>query len=236
MQKVLDELVKRLSKAYGDQLVSVILYGSAAAGDYEGTFSDLNVFCVLREVTPRELSQAEPVFRWFRSLDNPAPLLMSEHEVRTSTDCFPMEFHDMQEQKRVLYGQDVVSALEIDDSFYRAQVEYQLRAKMLRLRQKGAGVMNDRDMLLQLLADSASTFCVLCRHALRLHGVAAKWQKRDIVEQVREKFGISAAAFATLLDIREQKIKPRAVEPLPLYENYLKEIQVVVDAVDILEK
>jgi hypothetical protein len=236
MQRVLDELVKRLTKAYGDRLVSVVLYGSAAVGDYTGRFSDLNIFCVLRQVTPRELSEAEPIFRWWRSLDNPSPLLMSEEEVRTSTDCFPMEFHDIQEQNRVIYGRDVVSNLEIDDSFYRAQVEYQFRAKILRLRQKGAGVMNDRELLLRLLADSLSTFCVLSRHALRLHGVGAKWQKREIIQQVGEKFGADPAPFVTLLDLREEKIKPRAVDPVPLYEKYLKEIQVVVDAVDRLEK
>ncbi len=62
---------------------------------------------------------------------------MSEQEVQTSTDCFPIEFHDMQERRRVLMGKDVVEKLPIDRSFYRAQVEHELRAKLLRLRQKG---------------------------------------------------------------------------------------------------
>ena len=31
--------------------------------------------------------------------------------VRTSTDCFPMEFHDMQAHRRVLYGDDVIAGL-----------------------------------------------------------------------------------------------------------------------------
>jgi predicted nucleotidyltransferase len=236
MERVLNELVKRLTKAYGERLVSVILYGSAATGEHAGRFSDLNIFCVLQHVTPHELAEAEPIFRWWRSLDNPSPLLMSEEEVRTSTDCFPIEFHDIKEQNRLLHGRDVVSSLDIDDSFYRAQVEYQLRAKVLRLRQKGAGIMTDREMLLRLLADSVSTFCVLSRHALRLHGAAAKWPRRDLVEQVRERFGIDPAPFLALLDLREEKIKPSALDPVPLYEKYLKEIQVVVDAVDRLEK
>ena len=236
MEKVLDELVRRLTKTYGERLVSIMLYGSAAAGDYAGPFSDLNIFCVLQLVTLRELQQAEMVFRWWRSLDNPGPLLMTKEEVHASTDCFPMEFHDIQEQNRVLYGVDVTAGLEIDDSFYRAQVEYQFRAKVLRLRQKGAGIIKDRELLLRLLTDSVSTFCVLSRHALRLHGLASKWQKREIIEQVREKFGIDREPFVTLLDLREQRIKPRSVDPVPLYEKYLKEIQVVVDAVDRLEK
>ncbi len=236
MEKLLNELVERLKKAYGDRLVSVVLYGSAAVGDHSGRFSDINVLCVLSQVTPRELGEGQPIVQWWREKGNPSPLLLSEEEVRTSTDCFPIEFHDIKERHRILYGQDPVAELEIDNSFYRAQVEYQLRSKVLRLRQKGAGVMHERDLLLDLLTDSVSTFCVLSRHALRLHGVDARWLKREIIDQAREEFGIDPAPFLSLLDLREGKTKPRALEPARLYESYLKEIQIVVDAVDRLEK
>ncbi len=47
MERVLNELVERLTKTYQDRLVSVVLYGSAAVGDHHGRYSDLNVLCVL---------------------------------------------------------------------------------------------------------------------------------------------------------------------------------------------
>ncbi len=236
MERVLNQLVEKLKKTYGDRLASVILYGSAAAGDHHGRYSDINIFCVLTSVTPRELAESEPVFQWWRQLGNPAPLLMSEDEVVSSTDCFPIEFHDMQERHRVLFGRDTVTDLRVDDSFYRAQVEHELRAKLLRLRQKAAGVLSDKNLLLRLLADSVSTFCVLTRHALRLHGLTAGWQKREIIEHARVHFGLDPAPFQVLLDLREEKRKPRDVEVGPLLEQYLREIRVVVDAVDRLEK
>ena len=55
MDKLLAQLVERLQKAYGERLVSVVLYGSAAAGDHQAKFSDYNILCVLSEITPREL-------------------------------------------------------------------------------------------------------------------------------------------------------------------------------------
>lgn len=236
MQKLLDQLVARLTKTFGDRLVSVVLYGSAAVGDHTGRYSDINVLCVLDRITTRELADAEPIFRWWRQLDNPSPLLLTEEEVRTSTDCFPVEFHDIRDRHRILYGRDVVADLEIDYCFYRAQVEYQLRAKLLRLRQKGAGVMRDRELLVRLLAESVSTFCVLTRHALILHGVAADMRKREIIEQARQTFGLDPAPFHLLLDLREEKIKPKAVDAVALYEQYLSQLQKVVAAVDGLAK
>jgi predicted nucleotidyltransferase len=66
MEKALTTLVEKLQKAYGDKLVSVVLYGSAAAGDYNGKFSDLNILCALTELTPKELGASEEIFRWWR--------------------------------------------------------------------------------------------------------------------------------------------------------------------------
>lgn len=236
MERILNELVDRLAKTYGDRLTSVILYGSAAVGDHHGRFSDINVFCVLKQLTPRELGESEPIFRWWHEKGNPAPLLMSEEEVVRATDCFPIEFHDMKARRRVLSGADVLADLEIDDRFYRAQVEHELRAKLLRLRQKAGSVLSDSGLLLRLMTDSLSTFCVLFRHALVLAGADAAFQKRRIVEALAAGFGVDPAPFQKLLDVREEKIKPREVDAQPLFEQYLKEIQVVVAAVDRLER
>jgi hypothetical protein len=236
MERKLKQLVERLTKAYGDRLKSVILYGSAAGGDFHGKFSDLNVLCVLKEVTPRELADSTAIINWWHEQGNASPLLMSDEEMRNGTDCFAIEFHDIRERHRVLHGEDVAQNLEIDTCFYRAQVEHDLRAKLLRLRQKAAGALADQNMLRTLLADSVSTFCVLFRHALRLAGVDARFEKREVVGQARERFGISAEPFDKLLDLREEKIKPRDIDPVPLLAEYMKQIQVVIDAVDALEK
>ena len=236
MERLLTQLVERLQKTYQDRLVSVVLYGSAAVGDHHGRFSDINILCVLTQVTPLELADSPAIFRWWREQGNPSPLLLSAEEVRDSTDSFPIEFHDIRERHRVLYGEDVVAGIEVDKRHYRAQIEHDLRAKVLRLRQKAAGVLDQNDLLVQLLADSVSTFCILFRHALLLHGADASSEKRAIVDQAVAKFGIEPAPFRTLLDLREKKIKAREVKPGPLLGSYLKEIQVVVDAVDRLEK
>jgi predicted nucleotidyltransferase len=234
MEQKLQALVDRLRKAHQDRLVSVILYGSAASGDHHGEFSDLNVLCVLTRITPAELAASEPIFKWWQD-GNPSPLLLSEEEVRTSTDCFPIEFHDMQERRRVLFGSDVIEKLEIDKTFYRAQVEHELRAKLLRLRQKAAGVLGDKPVLLRLMMESASNFLVLSRHALLLSGITTGWQKREVARNLAA-LQVDASPFDTLLDLRERKKKPGDVDVESLFANYLKQIETVVAHVDRLEK
>lgn len=236
MDKLLNQLVDRLKQTHGSGLVSVVLYGSAAAGEYRGSFSDLNIFCALERVGLIELQNSEPIVRWWRDQGSPAPLLMSRTETLTSTDCFPIEFHDMLERRRVLFGEDLIAGLQIDDSFYRAQVEHELRAKLLRLRSKAAGVLSERELLTRLMVDSISTFMILGRHALRLAGADAPWVKREVATHLQRQFSIEPQPFYTLLDLREDKLKPRQVEPTPLFEQYLQAITTLVNSVDGLQR
>jgi hypothetical protein len=236
MHKALTQLVDKLRNAYGERLVSVVLYGSAADGDHHPKYSDFNVLCVVSAITPRELRDGEAIFRWWREQGSPSPLLLTEHEIATSTDCFAIEFLDIQQQHRLLHGKDVISSLVVDRSFYRAQVEHDLRAKLLRLRQKASGLLSDPDFLRRLLLDSISTFCVLFRHALALHGVTVTARKREVITKARDHFGLDVVPFEKVLDVREDRLKPRELDPVALLGSYLEAIGKVIDAVDRLDK
>jgi len=231
-QKKLEHLTAELKKAYGERLVSVVLYGSAAAGDHHEHFSDINVLCVLTQIGVRELEAAEPVFRWWREQGNPSPLLMSEAELHESTDCFPIEFHDIRRCHRIIHGTDVVADLPVDDRYYRAQLEHELRAKMLRLRQKSPGVLHDKELLLRLMTDSVSTFCNLGRHALQMAGVEAPVSKREALELMGERFGIDTKPFAALLDLREGKTSAKQVDARALFGEYLHGVERMTHVVE----
>jgi predicted nucleotidyltransferase len=236
MQREITALTGRLTRTFGDRLVSVILYGSAAEGDHDERFSDLNIFCVLREVTPKELADSEPIFRWWRELGQPAPLLMSEEEARASTDCFPIEFQDMKGRRKVLHGRDVIADLEIGRKFWRAQLEHELRVKLIRLRQQATAVLSDQNGLLKLCADSVSTFVVLGRHAALYSGRDVKGSKREIVRALEDTLGAPLDAFHALLDLRAGKTAPQDVEPVPLFRKYLDQIGLIISFVDRLEE
>lgn len=235
MEKQLTELVGKLKASLGERLVSVILYGSAAGEDHHAKYSDFNVLCVLDRVTPAELGAAEPVVRWWRERGNPSPLMLSAEEIANSADCFPIEFQDMQESRRLLYGEDAIASLAVDPRNYRTEVEHELRAKMLRLRQKAAGVLSDSKALTALMLDSASTFLVLARHAMRLSSVAVQPRKREVAEALAA-LGASPAPFLTLLDVREGKTRQEEVDAAPLFAEYLKQIEAIVRHVDRLEQ
>jgi hypothetical protein len=238
----LKELVAKLENAFDDSLVSVILYGSAAVEGQSDGFTELNVLCVLKHVTPRELADGEPVVRWWRARGHISPLMMSEEEAHNSADSFPVEFKDMQERRKVLYGVDVIADLHVDPKYYRVHLEHELRAKLFRLRQQAAGVLSDDAALMKLCLDSVTTFCLLGRHALAAAHIEVPNERRAVIDRLGMVLRTDMAPFTTLLNLRESKDlregKPVAssVEPAELFADYLECVRKLVEFVDGLEE
>jgi hypothetical protein len=212
----------------------VILYGSAASGEYHEKFSDLNVLVILRQVGVRELVKGSEAVRWWQKQNQPLPLFLAREEIENANDVFPIEFLDIQHNHRILHGEDLAAKITIDTHQHRAQLEHELRSSLLRLRGRFLGLQQDKGDVARLMLDSVSTFATLFRHALMLGGFAAPVKKREIFGAAVERFAISAEPFVQLLAAREQNRKLSEAETLPLFEAYLDGITRMAEVVDKL--
>src|SRR5689334_6071811 len=113
VQEGLDQFCTDLRAALGDHLVAVILYGATATGEYSPSSSDVNVMVVLDEVTVELLDAAVPSVQQGRRDVSLGLMLLSENDLRCSTDVFPIKFLEMQQHHRVLWGKDLLADLPI---------------------------------------------------------------------------------------------------------------------------
>ena len=134
LEKQISEFVGRLEQAAGMNLQSVILYGSAASGDYDAEYSNINLVCVLKDTSLPKLLALAPAAEWWTKQKHPAPLVITREELESSADAFAIELMDIQRHYRVLVGQDFVAPLQIPTHFHRVQLEYELREKLILLR------------------------------------------------------------------------------------------------------
>ena len=170
MQAALQWLTLGLSAALGEDLVSLMLYGSAARGTAAPGYSDVNTLLVLREASADVLHRAAPVLAAWRKAGNPPPLIQTEADWAASADVFPLEIEDIREAHRLLAGRDVVSGLQTTRADERAELEREARGKLVRLRAEYAAGAADGRVLGELLARATGTVLVLFRAALRLAG------------------------------------------------------------------
>jgi hypothetical protein len=231
-EKKIEDFVGRLRAAAGANLESVILFGSAVAGDFHPEFSNVNLFCVLRDASFAGLRALAPAVQWWDRHKQPPPLFMTRDEIARSTDVFTIELLDMQQHHRVLFGEDVLQALSIPAKLHRDQVEYELREKLALLRQHLLLASGNDSRLWELLLRSVSSFATLFRHALIVLGRPAPVEKREAVQALATQIGFDAGGFLQVLDIRERKTDRKKLDVADVFSRYLMALEQVTTAVD----
>ena len=230
--EMVDSFVKRVREAGGANVESVILFGSAAAGDFHEGLSNLNILCVLRDCSFQSLQALASAAKWWDRQKQPPPLCMTRQEIERSTDVFTIELLDMRQHHRVLFGQDVLSGLEIPMDLHRVQVEYELREKLLLLRQHVVAAENE-GRLWDLLLRSAPSFATLYRHALIALGDASHTARREAVKALAQRLGLASSALLQVLDVREKQLQRKGLDVRELATRYLAEVEKVTAAVDL---
>lgn len=231
----LDELVTQLRAAYGDALRSVVLYGSAAAGGAEHVAkrSDFNVLIIVDHVPLDRLRELSAVTRAWREAGNHPPMTFTEREWRESSDIFAMEYADILERNKVLYGNLPFEGISVDRNDLRLQVEREAMGVLLRLR---GGVLlagNDSGEQINLMTASLSTLMVVFRGLLRLAGRTPPHGHAEIAREVGALTGIDATPFeAVSQQIRDSKAIPkeRAQAVLGAYLTAMKAVTAYVSA------
>src|SRR5579864_1730138 len=228
----LTDLVTRLKNAAGSNLLSVILYGSAATGEFHPGHSDLNVLCIMQSLGRDDLGKLHAASAWWAKQGHPAPLFFTLNELKHSADVFAIELMDIKAAHRVLHGDDVIASLQVPMHLHRLQVERELRNSTLRLRQHYARHPADSRKTLKLMTSSISTFAVLFRHALIALGEDTPPTKRSTMDRLGSVLGFDPSPFHTIFDIREGHKRERDVDVQATFDAYLDRIAEVTEEID----
>ena len=231
-----EQLTEQLKETLGERLTSVILYGSAAAGDHAGKKSDFNVLVVLDRISMEELKVLRPTAVRWRKAGNPPPLLFTMERLQQSADVFPIELLDIRECHRVLYGEDATATLELNNENLRVELEHELKGKLIQLRENYLVTEGRNRRVTDLMVESLSTFLVLFRAALRLYQEDVPQRKAEALHALAQHITFDARVFETIRGLKEGTTKPRDVDAETLFAQYLQTVESVVDAVDTFIK
>lgn len=225
----LTELVPRVREAAGRNLVSVIVYGSAASKDFRRDYSDINVLVVANKLPLEGLKALIPVMRWWVERGNPPLVLFTREEIERGADVFSIELYDMKHRHRVLEGEDIFANLEIPMTMHRVQLEHELRTNLLRLRQSYIANPQE-DAVLDLMVQSVTSFGTLFRHVLIMTGQEPPAHRREATIKLGEVVGFDPKPFLEIFELREGKSHALHVEET--FRHYVFIIEQVIQWVD----
>lgn len=234
MQHQFAAFIDDLRSTHGKNLASVILYGSAATGEFIPSRSDYNVLIALHRITPKDLRNAHASVREWHKLGHPVPVYFTVGELVNAADVFPIEFHEMERARKVLYGRDVLADLKISDAFLRHQVEYELRSKLILLRRQYIPASESVEGLKNLMAESLTSFATLFSAVLMLSGIDPPAKKHEVVALLVQQHGLDGVTFEKIFNLREKNFTAELDElgANRLFADYMEQIEHVIDAVD----
>jgi len=227
-----EEFSVQCRQALGGAFHSVILYGSAVTGDFVKKRSDHNLLLVAREWTPETMEAIRPLVQKWIGRGNSSPLLFTPERLQNSADVFPMEMLDILDAHRILDGDDPLADITVDPVHLRHQVEFELRSKLMALRQAYLECKRPGKELAELMIRTVGSILVVFRGALRCFEKQVPPNKKEALDQLAEKLEFPTDVFEQILRMKAREIKPSEVNARDLFSRYLMKIELVLDRVD----
>lgn len=218
------EVLKDLQAIFGENLLSVALFGSAARGTYDPKRSDINLVIVLKgDVRPSLSSFWKYVSKW-RKLDLAVPVVMNEQFLSSSLDTFAVEFSDMKESHIIIFGDDILSSLDIKKEHIRLQVERELKQKIMALSSLFINSLGKKNALYSIIKRSISSLATLFRASLIILDEKPPKDDSELSQLVCRRFGLDASIFEKLLAVRADKSLARKENLSDLISRYIDEM------------
>lgn len=233
---IFENYVRDWQSAFGKELQSIVLYGSAARGEYLPGKSDINFLIVLTPAGITQLRAAIELTEKWRKQKVAVPLVITRTYIDNSLDTFPIEFLSMRQHHRVVFGEDVLASLNISKTNLRLQIEREVKGKLLHLRENFLAEGFNRDGLLTLLRQTLPAFNSLFEALLYLRDQPIPDQRREVFARVVELAGLDQKFFERLLNVANQQSKPYRSELWDLFEKYILQIHRLSLFIDAMDK
>ena len=232
IKNILRDFVTGLQGTYGGDLTSVILYGSAASGEFSAIHSNVNCAVILRDTSLPALSKIAPLLNKgkFRRLNT---IFFTEAYIKNSADVFPVEFLDIKENHRILYGKDILAGLNIDIKNLRFQCEQELKSKVINIKRAYLTGINSPDLDKVLLKFFTAALHIL-RNILRLKSGRAAYRKEEILDGIAGEFHIDVSVMKKILEAKSANRRLPRKAARGLFVSLVDDLEKISDAVDRL--
>lgn len=235
VRRTLRPYLADVTKLFGPDLEAVILYGSAARGDYLPGRSNLNVLVLLKQQDPAILKKYAKVHRRWKNEGIVVPLFLTVGELQASAGVFPLEYRDIKDHHVRLAGRDPFTELKVDERNLLVQCQQELSGNLLRLRQRFVEGGGETEAVMILLPLSLTALLPCLRGLLRLTGRPIPTSSEELLRDLQSGLGVDAAVFLEVLSLKRGLISPGPLEIPRLFERYLAGLQALIGRVERLK-
>jgi hypothetical protein len=233
MNDSFDKFAEEAKKALGNNLVSLVLYGSHARGDAHQT-SDVNLFLVVKDQSPNALSPLADLLPGWMKRGAAAPVIFESAQLSRAFDTFSIEFAEIAASRKVLIGDDPFAGFTPDWESVRRELEREARQKQIVLTRRWLVSGGDSKHYQRILAETVPGYLTLLRCTLLLE---KRTTERTTLEETFAHLGAKEKWFKPDLWKRLRAVakghdKAKGPELESLMQDFLEQTQALVRALD----
>lgn len=202
MNKNLENLLNELKNVFDKKLISVFAYGSNACCDAD---FDINLMIVSESLNPEDLNKiSKSVICWTKK-KNPPPVFMDKNEWDSSNDVYALEYSDIKENHKILFGEDIITSLCINRNDLRFQCEQEIKNLLMRLRRTYVLHNENPYLLKDAFIPAFKTSMTVFRSIIRLNGENAPQCSKEILKKVAKLVLADVSVYEKIADFKENK-------------------------------
>jgi predicted nucleotidyltransferase len=223
------KLTAQLRSTFGDELRSVVVFGSVPRGESIPGVSDLNLLVLLESMSAANLVRTAPLLmQWIRQGNTP-PYIYSWEEWSGMRETFAIEIADMNDAREVLWGADPIATDAVMYTGLRLQAERETRDTLLQIRLRLMVNSHNAAEIGALLLSGVPSLTAYMRAALRLTGEAPGLATRAVIERTARLIDADASPMLTCHDARHAHTSFQVPIGDALVERYLEFVHAQID-------
>jgi predicted nucleotidyltransferase len=228
---VVVEFSDKLVDSLGQNLSALILFGSAADGEYIEGKSDINILIILENVRVVDLTVIMETGKKFAKKGLAIPLVFEREHIETSLDTFPIEFSDMKKRHILIYGIDPLERATIEKTNLRYQCERELKSMLVNLRRGFIQTAGNKENIETLLAGSLSSVLAASRGLIWLLGETPPNNADSLLSEIKKAYKVDTDAMGRVWHLKKGHSGATATLEA-LFDDYCREIAQLAAKVD----
>jgi predicted nucleotidyltransferase len=221
-----------IKTAFKDNLCSVLIYGSYVSGNFVEGVSDVNILILLEKSLSEQIENFGVIANKTIKSYKITPLIMTKAEFQNSADVFPMEYYDIKERNKVIYGEDETRTLTLTKKNLRHQLEDRLRGNVASLRQIIIASHGKDKILGNYLKNLFGSLNALFKGLLRLKEIRVESESiEETIEKIGNEFQLDTKPFSDFISFRKGEMD----KPKTLARNMAVSLEKLVTIVDKMD-
>jgi hypothetical protein len=234
IQPVITGFVHKLLELLDDNVRSIVVYGSAAGVNYHHGVSNINIAVIVKNLDFSVLKLSLGLIKSGRKHKISTPLFLTNDYILKSLDVFPLEFSEIKQQHKVIFGEDIFKELDIPLKDVRLLSEQQIKGKLLRLRQAYLDIGPNPSVLKNLLLNALSDLIPVFRQLIILKGQKPDPKKEEMLGQLADIFSLDKGPFLAVYHDKNKKILISSNQVEAHFQNFLHQLETLSRHMDSL--